>query len=495
MNWIKYLLEANLYLALFYAAYYLLLRRETHYQLNRVYLLCSSLMAFIIPLTQLSFLKPAPGKAQSVQMHDAASVVIAPYAAVGNHSGSLTTVNYYVMVYFVVSFILMLLFSIRVIQLVRLAKTGRHISMPNFKLVEISEDNRAFSFFNYLFIGRELSSSSTVIEHELVHIRQYHSADIIYLELLKIICWFNPVVYLLQHSLKEVHEFIADSHIATSQQNVDDYTDFLIGNAYGLPETALTNNFFNHNLLKTRIMMLHQKPSGSLAKLKYLLALPLLAGMLCISTLGFTKNYAMIDLTPAYAKVIDSTVKAPPMPQHTTPPPPPVGIRSKAEQVTTKSPVYTHNRRPPAPVPLPAPDAKIPAAVNPANPDTTLPFDALYFQLAKNLIYPREARDKHVVGTIYLTFTIGADSKVQDIKVMKGLGSGIDEATISALKKCTAPADAKTDLTYVIPVSFYLTDPSGKLGSDLSGDNTVPALQSNQVLLKAITITGVTLAR
>jgi hypothetical protein len=171
-------------------------------------------------------------------------------------------------------------------------------------MIEVENEQHAFSFFNYLFIGSKLSASSTIIQHELVHIRQKHSVDIVYLEVIKIICWFNPVVYLLQNSMKEVHEFIADCLIAAEEQDVDRYTDFLISNAYGLSPATLTNNFFNKNLLKNRIMMLHQKRSGSLARLKHLTILPLCAVLLCSSTLAFSKTYGWIDLMPAKTTVI-----------------------------------------------------------------------------------------------------------------------------------------------------------------------------------------------
>jgi len=307
MSWINYLLEANLYLALFYTAYYLLFRRETYYQLNRIYLLSSSVLAFLIPIFQLGFLKPIPVTTQvslaTIPKITAASpqvpiqIILQPYV-VANHA-----VNYYLLIYITIALLLALCLAVRLLQLFKLAKRGNRDAKQDFTLIEIDEDDRAFSFFNYLFIGKKLTASDTVIRHEMVHIKQRHSIDIIYLELLKIICWFNPFVYLMQHSIKEIHEFIADSHISATGQDIDAYTDFLISNAYGLPETSLTNNFFNKNLLKNRIMMLHQKQSGSLARLKYLVALPLLAGMLCLSTLGFTKDYPMVDLIPAQQKL------------------------------------------------------------------------------------------------------------------------------------------------------------------------------------------------
>jgi hypothetical protein len=149
-----------------------------------------------------------------------------------------------------------------------------------------------------LFLSPDMAASEMVIRHELVHIRQKHSWDIIYLELMKIINWFNPMAYLLQHSMKELHEFIADDSVAGSKHEADIYIDFLLANAYGAYEHKLTNNLFNQSLLKKRIMMLHQKRSGNTARLKYLLVLPLAGCLLCASTLAFAKDYGWIDIAP-----------------------------------------------------------------------------------------------------------------------------------------------------------------------------------------------------
>jgi len=304
MKWLSYLLEVNVYMVLFYSAYYLLLRRETHYQLNRVYLLASSLLAFVIPLLQVGILKhptlqPLSALSQNVMVVTNPSVN--PLLPTEQLKGW-APADYCLLMYLVIAVVLTLLFIVKIYQLIKLSHKGTVVKKGTTHIIELDDDDHAFSFFSYLFISKKLSLSTTIIQHELVHIRQKHSLDIIYIELLKIICWFNPVIYLMQSSIKELHEYIADRQMASEPDIINTYTDFLIGNAYGLPETALVNNFFNKNLLKNRITMLHQKRSGSLARLKYLVALPLLAGMLCLSTLGFSKDYATIDLAPRKIK-------------------------------------------------------------------------------------------------------------------------------------------------------------------------------------------------
>jgi len=298
MSWLYYLLESNLYLTLLYALYYLLLRKETFYQLNRAYLLLSTMLAFTIPLMQLGILRaPIP------QLHYAITVSSLPDAINSPVTRSADTApwtadNYYMLIYGAITLVLLAIFIIKICRLIILSRANKVIQHEDFKLIEVPSENDAFSFFNYLFIGSGLKLSPTILQHEMIHIRQRHSWDILYLEVLKIINWFNPVMYLLQGSMKEVHEFIADNETVCRETNVSVYTDFLVKNAYGLHENMLTNNFFNKNLLKNRIKMLHQKKSGNAARLKFLLLLPLTGSLLCASTLAFAKSYGWVDIIP-----------------------------------------------------------------------------------------------------------------------------------------------------------------------------------------------------
>jgi BlaR1 peptidase M56 len=310
MIWIYYLLEANLYLAAFYGFYYLIFRGETYYQLNRIYLLASTALAFAIPVIQLGILNPPAPHLQNVVVTTINSGIIdIPMKEAANAPEP--QINYFLLAYGIIVVLLLSNFFFKIYKLIRLSRSNKTAVHADFKLVELPGENNAFSFFNYLFISPGLTLSSTIIHHELIHIKQKHSWDIIYLELLKIINWFNPVVYLLQNSIKEVHEFIADRETLDLQPNASVYTDFLINNAYGINEHTLTNTFFNKSLLKKRIMMLHQKRSGSAARLKYLLILPLIGGLLCASTLAFTKTYRLVDLMPRTGSHISLSVKVP----------------------------------------------------------------------------------------------------------------------------------------------------------------------------------------
>ena len=304
MNWLHYILEANLYLSIFYIGYCLVLNKETHYALNRAYLIGSCMLAFVLPFLQLGVLKhPAPVLQQPVVttinyipvQQQQLVYAIAPKPVV-----NFTWQDGVFYLYLFGAAVLLAIFMMKLYRLYILSHS-KLTQANDYKLVEIDGQDTAFSFFNYLFINANITAAETIIRHELVHIKQKHSADIIFVELLKIVCWFNPFIYLLQISLKAVHEYIADEKTA-GNTDVSDYSAFLLNNAYGLGGSSITHSFFNYNLLKRRIIMLHQKRSGGLARLKYLVAVPICAGLLCVSTLAFSKDYGWVDLAPTSTK-------------------------------------------------------------------------------------------------------------------------------------------------------------------------------------------------
>lgn len=396
MNWLTYLAEANAYLVVFYMVYKLLLAKDTHYQLNRAYLLVSSLMAFVLPLVQLNFLKPTVYLTH--EAYTAAAPVATPIWQTALVYGYLLGVG-----------VLLLLFVFKLIQLKRLTNSGIRTDKADHHLIKIEESNTAFSFFNYLFMGSDMANERLVINHELIHIRQKHSIDIVFSELLKAINWFNPVVYMLQNSIRTVHEYIADEQASQSANNTVAYASFLLANAYGQTGPAITHSFYNQNLLKKRIMMLDQKRSGKLARLKYLVAVPLCAALLGESTLGFSKSYGIIGIgeqKTASLAGIDTTKKSkvtvynvlmsPNQKAHAkgtkvvgkdtvkygTPPPPPMDPDSKHAQKSGK-------KLPPPPPPMPpkvdlkAPKPEVSKVKFPPPPPPTPPKKASSAKAAK----------------------------------------------------------------------------------------------------------------
>jgi len=302
MSWLYYLLEANLYLILFYGFYRLFLHRETFYGLNRYYLIFSSILAFILPFFQLGFLK-AP-VIEQIMVTPTTETVVSQVMMTDNlpletyQASILTLDNAIIAIYSLVTlaFLLKMLFNLsKIISMRKLPS----VKLDNgVKLIDLKDSKIAFSFFNLLFLDPQLAEKNTILKHELVHIKQKHSLDVLLFEIIQIISWFNPIVYFIKKDIKLIHEYLADEETTKFDVEKYHYAMFLIQNSTGIQNLTLTNQIFSSSILKKRISMLNQRKSARWARLKLLVVLPVTVGILCISTMAFTKDYGFVDLMP-----------------------------------------------------------------------------------------------------------------------------------------------------------------------------------------------------
>jgi TonB family protein len=466
MNWLYYLAEANLYLGVFYLAYCLFLRNETHYQLNRAYLLGICVVAFVLPVLQIGALKPVD-IAMSAPLNNTTNVVAvqgsymaASQIMTGNEftvkaqSNStsaappivktpLTLQDYLLYAYLAGAGIFALLLIIKLFALYKLTQRGQEAQHDGHTVIYVEENNVAFSFFNYLFIGKRTEGMSIIIRHEQVHIRQKHSVDIVYLEILKIINWFNPFIYLIQISLRTLHEYIADEQTAANETDNLSYSSFLLSNAYGISGSSITHSFFNYNLTKKRIIMLNQRRSGSLARLKYLIAVPVCAGLLCVSSLAISKTYGWVDLNPA-EKSLNKT-----MHERTTSVVGQIKLSdtdngdiaksgAKFEPESTSLSVTQPNEDHP-PVPMQSAGG----------------YDKLNRYLLKNIHFKPADGDKG--GLVVVSFTVGAGRKVTNLQLATSDGEVLDNLALNAFKSYNGIVNDDEGKTLKFGV-FFLTD-------------------------------------
>jgi hypothetical protein len=295
MTWFYYLLEANLYLIVFYGFYRLFLQNETFYGLNRGYLISSSIFSFIIPFLQIGSLNQLIYGGRNLHL-----IYINPkLEKVQNGEFYIMSVDKFTMVfYLLIALFLTVKLIVSLYKILLLAATAKREKLGNVVYIELAGSVTAFSFFNLLFLNPFSAKRNTIIRHEMVHIRHKHSLDIMFFELLKIINWFNPVVWLIQRDIKLIHEFIVDDIITDAEIEKHEYAIFLIENSFGVQPISLTNQIFNQSILKQRIIMLNKKRSAARAGLKVLLAVPIVVSMLFASTVAFTKDYATVDLYP-----------------------------------------------------------------------------------------------------------------------------------------------------------------------------------------------------
>lgn len=304
MNGIYYLLEANLYLVVFYIFYRLFLQKETFYSLNRYYLLLTTLLAFSLPLIQIGYLFRMFGfPTQSGQPYPETATQI-----IGK-TDYFSPEFFLPLTYLVIALVLFIALATRIMRIIVFANTAKRKEFSEMQYLELEGEQTAFSFFGLLFINPNIQEKEAVIRHELVHIQQKHSVDVLFFELVQIAGWFNPITYLYKKDIKLIHEYIADDLTTRVTIPKHEYAMLLIQHSFGAPLNSLTNQIFNQSVLKKRINMLNKQKSGAAARLKLLLALPIAGGMICMSTMAFTKDYDVLDLYPVNASLQDTTRK------------------------------------------------------------------------------------------------------------------------------------------------------------------------------------------
>ena len=273
---LDYIIKVLLFQTLFLAVYDLFLKRETFFQWNRFYLITTSVLAYVIPLVKIDRVQEIIPQEYVVLLPE---LVLNPSVVIKEQLGQTITLFFVLKVVFWLGVVIAsILFALRLYKLVRLITTNEKEFTSSYYLVWL-QNNKAFSFFNYIFLGKETNNKTQIIEHELVHVKQKHSLDLLFFELQKIVCWFNPYSYLYQARISELHEFIADSK-AIKKENKATYFNHLLAETFGVQNISFINPFFKHSLLKKRILMLNKNKSKQLQKLKYVLLIPVLAGML-----------------------------------------------------------------------------------------------------------------------------------------------------------------------------------------------------------------------
>lgn len=265
MSLLIHLLQANVYLVLFFVFYKFILEKETYFTFNRFYLIAAFLLSLGIPLIEFGWLKS--NLINRNLAIDLPTLVARPGGTMSNHISVEAVIDIY-LAGVVVSVILLIK---------KLSSLKENITNP--------VNGSAFSFFHIKFVDKDLTGQQTIHVHENTHIKQMHSLDILLFELACIVAWFNPVIYLYKASISTVHEFIADRAASEYLGDKKEYAFLLLNKIFKTNAYPLVNSFFKPSLIKKRIFMLQKERSGKAAILKYGLLLP---SFLCLILLSST---------------------------------------------------------------------------------------------------------------------------------------------------------------------------------------------------------------
>ncbi|MEC7264379.1 MAG: M56 family metallopeptidase [Bacteroidota bacterium] len=274
-----YLTQSVLISGGFLAIYHLFLKRDTFFTENRLFLLSGLVLSLTFPLIKIQrTIVAAKPMIINSTVTSQTNMLVNPTDTVFTLENSLLGL------YLLVCSILMVRFVLQLGSLKKLAAKAKMWREHPYLHVETEKKITPFSFFNYLFYNPSLFSSSelnTVLAHEKVHARQFHTLDILLLELLKIVFWFNPVLWLYKPAIKQNLEFLADKHTLENTEDKKQYQYLMLKQALDHQNFKLTNSFYN-SLIKKRIVMLNQNQSKRISVFKTLLVLPLL-GLFLVS--------------------------------------------------------------------------------------------------------------------------------------------------------------------------------------------------------------------
>jgi TonB family protein len=295
---VNFLLYSSLSWLAFYGLYCLVLRRETFHCLNRFYLLGALVAGLLIPLIQLP--QDAPVLVAQVDLLEmSARPIGTTESSVFDYAPLLWGV------YALGVCLALLRFGWGLAQIFRLYRKGHKERGEGYWLVSTDGLHEPFSFLNCIYLSRrtkaDAAERSYIIRHEAAHVRQRHTLDVFFLEGMRLVFWFNPLLYFYGRALRETHEYLADSE-AVKTISKKQYGRLLIEQSCLGSSLALVHKF-NYSQIKRRIIMMTRHPSSPKAMLKYLAVLPLL----CLLTYLFAeRTFRPTPELPPAAIVLDS---------------------------------------------------------------------------------------------------------------------------------------------------------------------------------------------
>ena len=415
---IPYLMASIVSLGIFYAAFTIFLRKEPLFRFNRAYLLSALLLSILIPI--LTFFPEfySTGKILVSGNGILGTITLSPIVISSNASNIPTIASLMAYLYFLGLGIFVSRLLIRLLHIYKLNKNGTKTVENETNLLWSDLDIPPFSFLNTMYLPANLKDSSNldeIIRHESIHIKSFHSFDILLAEVLQTIFWFNPFIPLIGKSLRETHEFEADKAVIGSGTDPVAYTRILFAQDKVALAVVLGNNF-NYSLIKRRLTMFYKKNS-KFARMKAFLVLP-----------------AAICLAMAFAvSCQQATESIPPPPP--PPPPPPTEVSSPADEIFTVVEVMPQF---------------------PGGDEGRTKF------LMNNLKYPAKAIEKGIQGKVFVSFIVEKDGSVGNVKLLRGIDESCDAEAVRVVSAMPKWLPGKQSgqpvrVQFNMPISFKLS--------------------------------------
>ncbi len=279
---INYIIQILLFQVLFLAVYDFILQKETFFKWNRVYLLVTPILSLIIPLLKFDSIKNTVPNEYIVLLPE---IMLNPQTIIEQSETTVETFNTINWMFYMGVAVFLLLFLVKLFKIVKVIRSNKIVKKEKYSLVLLVDKQSAFSFFNYIFIDQKLTEKKElqIIQHELVHSKQYHTLDLLFFEVFKIVMWFNPLLYVYQKRVAELHEYISDAEVVKATDK-SSYFNKLLSETFSVENISFVNQFYKHSFIKKRIIMITKNKSEKMKQLKYLVLIPVLASMLLYSS-------------------------------------------------------------------------------------------------------------------------------------------------------------------------------------------------------------------
>ncbi len=462
---ITYIIHSSVIWGSFLGLYYLIFRRHTFFKVNRAYLILSLLAGLIIPLLEIP---------QFLPQEDIFTFTLEPIVITGQEEGLINSVlqgqsalqgleSLLVTIWLIIALIKTWHLISGLAKIHRLIATNVIQKAHGFTKVSLDGDLAPFSFLHFIFLkeNNDVNQLDSTIRHELVHVQQKHTLDILLVEIIKIVFWFNPLIYLFKNALAENHEFLADE--SASKKSKRTYCQLLVQTADLQIHGSAVNSFIQSSI-QNRIKMMYKNRSKPFFRVIYLLALPL---VFALALLGFNSRASDMVKLPVNSVFIDpqDTLPVPPPP----PPPPPKHKKS----VSPPPP-------PPPPPSVPKENEEVFEVVDemplfPGSGDfpgaaekkQEYSLQKLMGFVGTHLKYPEEARKKGIQGTVIAQFVVKKDGSIGKLKIIRDIGEGCGDAVMAVLKTMQELPEKWTPgkqngqavhVMYTLPVKFALDD-------------------------------------
>lgn len=302
----SFLIKSTASLLIIYVLYMIFMAKENAPILKRYYLIFGILFSYVISCVEISLpTTPAEIRVPMIVNNQLAEIDAAGLNAFSSHSSTLEFVQQMVVVLYLSVFLLLAFRYI--LNISRLIKSGRTAKQLNgYKVLLLQGDTSPYSFFNTIYINekdyRNGDISKEILFHELIHIKQKHSIDILFVEFLQVVFWFNPLLYLLKREIKLNHEYLADVGVVSSDIAISDYQKSMINSVFRNNSSYLASNF-NYSFIKKRIIMLKKKKSPVRLFLKGITIFPFI--LLLTVAFAFSSNAMSLSLTNWWEPILE----------------------------------------------------------------------------------------------------------------------------------------------------------------------------------------------